>query len=311
MSKGNLFLGYGRGKIGDIVLTRGEGQQISRARNRSPRNPKTEKQMYQRAVMATVMAMYKAGKTIFDHSFQGKQVALGSMKRFMSVNAKKLRENIVADLASNSKTCAVITPGAVSPVPNTYRIAEGTMSQGAYYAEQLEDSVRIAPNYGIDAYIDDVFVPGDIYTVVAIKCLRTPAGDDSDYESSPASIFGFVRLTVKESLAHTALSEVTFGDVFVYETYNMEFHANSPMVETVDFPFVYPVPAVFSDGTSGDAAGVIRSREDSGLRSNAEMVIKPMNISRVGVSANNIATVWNANVEGLGNSELILEGGDI
>ena len=59
----------GRGKLGDIVLTRIDGQQIARPRNRQPKNPRTNKQLYQRAVMATVMQAYSAGIKIFDHSF--------------------------------------------------------------------------------------------------------------------------------------------------------------------------------------------------------------------------------------------------
>lgn len=300
MSKGNLFLGYGRGKIGDIVLTRGEGQQISRARNRSPRNPKTEKQMYQRAVMATVMAMYKAGKTIFDHSFQGKQVALGSMKRFMSVNAKKLRENIVADLTNNEKTCTVISPGAVSPVPNNYRISEGSMPQGIYKAEAQGGALVVALQAPYDASVRDYLVSGDIYTIIGLDVIgETTVGD----KISPATILGYVRLTVKDNLPDQPFEEARWNDIFDIEENNTKINRET----TADADF--DLQALFGYGVHKGAIGVIRSREDSGLRSTSDMVTNE--IPGYGVTADNIATVWNANVEGLGNSELILEGGDI
>ena len=49
MAKGNLFLGMGRGSVGDVTFYRADGQQLSRARNRKPRNPKTNAQLIQRA----------------------------------------------------------------------------------------------------------------------------------------------------------------------------------------------------------------------------------------------------------------------
>ena len=71
MAKGNLFQGMGRGKVGDVVFSRLNGEQISRVRNRHPKNPRSNSQLFQRAIMATVMQAYSAGKAIFDHSFEG------------------------------------------------------------------------------------------------------------------------------------------------------------------------------------------------------------------------------------------------
>lgn len=73
MAKGNMFLGMARGKVGDVVFYRADGQQLSRVRNRNPRNPRTNAQLFQRAIMATVVQAYAAGKELFDHSFQGFQ----------------------------------------------------------------------------------------------------------------------------------------------------------------------------------------------------------------------------------------------
>ena len=47
MSKGNLFLGFGRGKVGVVVFSRLNGEQVTRARNRSPRKPKYPLQLLQ------------------------------------------------------------------------------------------------------------------------------------------------------------------------------------------------------------------------------------------------------------------------
>lgn len=300
MAKGNLFLGYGRGKIGDVVLTRDANEQVSRPRNRHPKNPKTEKQMYQRAVMATVMQMYKAGKEIFDHSFQGKQVALGSMQRFMSVNAKKLRENIVSDIANNAVTCAVVSPGAVSPVPYAYRISEGTMPQGFFKADLDENGkAAIFINEPNDVIIKDVLTPGDIYTIVAIKTVGSSLVGDL---ISPATIFGFVRLTVREDLPVTELADTELNDAFIVENYNLNIDKSWYLDGRIS------ALGIFGSENGEWALGVIRSREDSGLRSTAEMVCNDP--QEWGISAWNIPEVWNASVQPLGKSSLILEGGD-
>ena len=60
MATDNLVLGFGRGKVGDLVFYRREGQQITRARNRAPKDPKTDKQLAQRCRISGPMMMYRS-----------------------------------------------------------------------------------------------------------------------------------------------------------------------------------------------------------------------------------------------------------
>jgi hypothetical protein len=94
MAKGNLFQGMARGAVGDVVFSRLNGQQVSRVRNRQPANPQTNAQLYQRAIMATVMQAYSFGKKIFDHSFEGKKKGSECQNAFLSLNSLKLRSAI-------------------------------------------------------------------------------------------------------------------------------------------------------------------------------------------------------------------------
>lgn len=86
-----------RGAVGDVVFYRQNGQQMSRIRVRNPRNPRTYPQVYQRAIMATIMRAYTAGKEVFDHSFQGCPVGAQNMKHFLSLNARILRNLCVQE----------------------------------------------------------------------------------------------------------------------------------------------------------------------------------------------------------------------
>lgn len=91
MSKGNMLLGHARGKLGDLVFYRANGNQVTRAKAASVKNPKTTLQTIQRMIFGTVSEAYKRMKSICDHSFEGVQYGQKSMSKFMSENLKRLR----------------------------------------------------------------------------------------------------------------------------------------------------------------------------------------------------------------------------
>lgn len=134
MAKGNIYQGMGHGSIGDTVLSRLNGIQVSRIRNRIPRNPRTAKQLYQRAVMATVMRAYTAGSEIFDHSFERYTRGAQCQHRFFHRNCSQLRSLLAADLEAGGIIGAQRTmfgaPGINSPTPSPYIISEGSLPEG-------------------------------------------------------------------------------------------------------------------------------------------------------------------------------------
>ena len=91
MAKGIHVFGQVRGKLGGMVLYRANGEQISRAKAASVKNPKTTGQMIQRMLFGTVAAAYARMKSITDHSFEGVQYGAKSQQKFMSENLKRLR----------------------------------------------------------------------------------------------------------------------------------------------------------------------------------------------------------------------------
>lgn len=87
MSKGNVVLGYGRGAIGDLVLTRLKGQQVAKARNRHPANPRTSLQMRQRAGFVAPLKFYTRGiQNLFQFAFTDKRLKESDYNAFMRVN---------------------------------------------------------------------------------------------------------------------------------------------------------------------------------------------------------------------------------
>lgn len=94
MSKGNMLLGHARGKVGDLVFARVNGQQVTRARAAVVKNPQTEQQMIQRILLNTVIQAYARMAEICDHSFEGVAVGQKSMNKFMKENLNNLRKKV-------------------------------------------------------------------------------------------------------------------------------------------------------------------------------------------------------------------------
>lgn len=312
MAKGNLFLGMGRGSVGDVTFYRADGQQLSRARNRKPRNPKTNAQLIQRAISATVVQAYKLGSIIFDHSFEGKSVPAGSQRAFLSVNMRKLREQVLTEMNSTpaNSSASVVSPRAVYPVPNAYRISEGSLVNNLMQVVFSEDELaaKIAnqeANETVQQYLARYAVSaGEIFTI----CVFSAVGNSRDSLVSPQSTFGFMRLTVKESAitSATLIAEAKWVDIFDVDSSG----AGLDPTKAVSSPIL--ISDISFDGSSYGSMGVIRSNKNSGERSTCDMVTtKDAGGENIwGVAPANLLASWSQD-SGATDSELILEGGAI
>lgn len=91
MAKGNLFLGLGRRSVGDVVLYRRNGEQVSRVRVRKIANPKSDGQAVQRSYMAAVSSFYSFFKHPLEKSWQGLNKSQ-SQSAFLKTNVTLARE---------------------------------------------------------------------------------------------------------------------------------------------------------------------------------------------------------------------------
>lgn len=91
MAKGNMLLGFSRGSVGDLTFYRRNSQQVTRARARVVKNPKTLQQQMQRAIMRTSVEAYKVLKEICDHSWEGVAYGANSYAEFQRQNMGMLR----------------------------------------------------------------------------------------------------------------------------------------------------------------------------------------------------------------------------
>lgn len=313
MSKGNLFLGMASGSVGDVTMYRTNGQQIARARNRKPSNPRSDAQLYQRAILATISRVYQLGHAIFDHSFQGYRRGAENQRRFQKLNLNALRAQLAADVAAGTSLARVGAPGVSAPTANRYIISEGTY-QDTLLIPAANGSVQFPqPQAGetIGQYAARVgLIDDDIYTIVVIGVSPTDfayeyvtdEGQLVEQASLGRANFRYLQLRVKNGVQ--AATEAISGDTALTDLFQVfpdkvPFNGYS-LSDTITFADLVGNP----DWNNG-AIGVIRSRDDSDLRSSTTMQL--VGDGSFGITAPWLLEVWRKESQ-IGQSPLILEG---
>lgn len=329
MAKGNLFQGMGRGKVGDVVFSRLNGEQISRVRNRHPKNPRSNSQLYQRAIMATVMQAYSAGKAIFDHSFEGYAVGAQNQRRFLSLNAKMLRQLIATDIntpiATNSQKARVVAPGVSVPVADPFIISRGSYQQSLFTFDNQNFEFALPTNVSqetVASYAKRVgMIAGDIYTFVIFAEKKDIAYQSNIHDDVLASLnycsFGWIRLIVKDGLSNVTAPISNYSQLFQIETSGGDFTYGNEKLAGTDISdalnFDWFLGTRVPDYTKTGAMGLIRSRLDQDLRSDSTMNIKYGETANdmFGIASDYILDEWKNATTSVGDSDLILEGGDV
>lgn len=332
MAKGNLFLGQSRGKVGDIVFYRQDGEQVTRTRNRHPRNPRSNPQQYQRAIMATVTAAYKAGRQIYDHAFQGFTVGAGCQREFLKRNAKLLRSLIADDLAAGNVGEAtsgrVIGPGTGSPVgfpgllisageyPMRAFVFSSADPEGMTPAQwklptAVADETRAAYSSRVGLLANDIFTFAMYYyDAEADPIIFRISGVTGDAGALQyRQHFAFLRLRVREDFtkATAVMTGVTMADVFVFDTFSADIDTATLSAKAFDEELTLNEIVEAPGGAEG-YIGLIRSRLDQDLRSDSELVWSSPT-GYAGISSEWVLDAWTQGTDAVGNSSLILEGG--
>lgn len=124
-----MLLGHARGKVGSLVFSRSNGQQITRARAEVVKNPQTDAQMVQRILLNTVAQAYSKMSAIVDHSFEGIPAGQKSMSYFMKKNLDSLRQVLAAQKGDLSNEPSVSPINSNILAINDYEIAKGSLPQ--------------------------------------------------------------------------------------------------------------------------------------------------------------------------------------
>lgn len=170
-----MLLGYSRGSVGDVTFYRDGGEQRTRARNRRPNNPRSNRQMYQRAKFAGAVKFFKQSiANFYKMAFETKKPNESDYNAFMRVN--------LAQSPLMSKT-AFDKPGY--PAIGHWTIAQGSMptlqfesnygSQSQALAVVLpvrtEETLGLTTTVGQFSTIlinSGLYMQGDVFTMVRI-----------------------------------------------------------------------------------------------------------------------------------------------
>lgn len=347
MAKSGFWLRGAKGKLAGTTLYRSNGETQQREIV-TPKNPQTNAQMIQRAIMASVMRAYSHGKAIFDHSFQGVSVGMKSMQAFQKENANILR-TLVANEINTPQTSpyqnrAELKARLAAPGVNTgcgwedMLISKGTYTQSLFTimpatktvvgAQTITTPLKIvlpSPESGetCQQYAERVgLIANDYYTICGfVYDGEQGLNSAPDYINQPVmaivspTYFFYIRMKVKSefvySEATTALAK--YSDIFEIDSVNNaagEIVLSALMANNLSAEFTMRDIMRFADAVNscGMWAGIIRSRLDQDLRSTSTLY-RSQYYEQTGIIAPYVLDIWKPEENKLGGSDLILEGG--
>lgn len=349
MAKSKSFFGLRRGSTKSHTYSILNGQQITKDRVQTVANPKTQKQQFQRAIMASVMAAYSEMKEIEDHAFQGKKKGSENQREFMSRNLVAMR-NAFLQYQDNNTAVAnqkffAVGPKTPTVLPAEWIISHGTMDEQTFLSYDDGDHQFNTPNLvshrvvssGYESTLGEIaddlgVIPGMQITFVCVNATNGPRiyeVDSSDYAGYHDFKFRYCRLAFKyfdrDKVVGTgtqdlhALFLAFFNDVIDTSrstpTLVTALKEDSSVPENDSYLIVDAellLQGAAFDETLTAGLGIITSMVDQDLRSTSKMQVRSTanRAQAVGLSWNWVPLAWQNAGANLGESELYLEGGN-
>lgn len=349
MAKSKSFFGLRRGSTKSHTYSILNGQQITKDRVQTVANPKTQKQQFQRAIMATVMAAYSEMKEIEDHAFQGKKKGSENQREFMSRNLVAMRNAFLQyqdnnTVVANQKYFSV-GPKTPTVLPAEWILSHGTMEEQGFLTYEDGNHTLTSPNIvsyrevsggyssTLGELADDLgIVPGMQITFVCVNATNGPRiyeVDSADYAGYHDFKFRYCRLAFKyferEKVIGTAVQDVgaLFSDFLdevidnsrstpsLLDAFNNQGEIpQGQSYYTIDAELLLS-SAGFDDTLTG-GIGIITSMVDGVERSTSKMQVRSLanRAQAVGLSWNWVPLAWQNAGANLGESDLYLEGGN-
>lgn len=170
MAKGNIFLGYARGSVGDVTLSKINGQQVSRARNRNPKNPRTLAQCFQRGRFAAAVKFFTRGRqALYKFAFESKKQIESDYNAFMANNVKIAPA--ISKAAFDNYDYPVVAPfimskGSLQPLAVSLTAENGAVNLGGTAPAEAPTTIG---QLSAALLFDAQYQAGDIMTFVFIS----------------------------------------------------------------------------------------------------------------------------------------------
>lgn len=349
MAKSKSFFGLRRGSTKSHTYSILNGQQITKDRVQTVANPKTQKQQFQRAIMATVMAAYSEMKEIEDHAFQGKKKGSENQREFMSRNLVAMR-NAFLQYQDNNTAVAnqvffAVGPKTPTVLPAEWILSHGTMEEQGFLTYEDGNHTLTVPNIvsyrsesgGLSSTLGEIaddlgILPGMQITFVCVNATNGPR----IYEVDPANYAGYhdfkfryCRVAFKYFDRNETVGSSTSEVDALYGAFLLKVIDNNrttpSLANSLVNDYSHPVGggnifydaedllvgAAFDETLTG-GIGIITSMVDQDLRSTSKMEVRSTanRAQAVGLSWNWVPLAWQNAGANLGESELYLEGGN-
>lgn len=173
MAKGSLFFAKARGKIGQIVLSNVNGQEVARSYNENPANPKTANQMYQRGLFADVVKFYTRGQqNFFKFAFENKKKTESDYNAFVRenmINGCYLTKEVIDDPVYPKVGQFIMTQGSIPSAGYEFAMDDDILGVELYVGTHSQ--LQIGKVSGISKLLkvwNPAVQDGDIITLCTI-----------------------------------------------------------------------------------------------------------------------------------------------
>lgn len=267
-----MFVGTAKGKVGNLVLSKFHGEQVTKAYQGDVKNPQTFGQMYQRARFANAVKFYKrAMANFFPFAFEDKKKTESDFNAFM-------RHNVQNSLIINR---ANYLEPSYPALGNNWRLADGSLviPHTITFPEDGGVVLDLGASVGGDgttvgdvsqALIKGGAQTGDIFTFVLILQSTSRTFDlttgDSQTAVSSAPQWSIMQFYINAEDTTPLTSVATKGALTAADGFSLVGGSLAPAnsVRLFDASLVPAYDATFPINTLAWAAAIISRKTSSG-----------------------------------------------
>lgn len=296
MARRNIILGNGRGKLGDIVLYRQNGQQISRVRV-TPKNPRSAGQAVQRMILASASKTLAALRNLYNHSFEGIAVGLKSTQYAQSLLMRLYRGVAAAGLSgetpvpdSVNETVFAIKGAPIAGLVAGQPMSRGSLTLGAYdFLGDQTNFLHLAISAAPSAISSQAtyaaalaalgIEPGDQLTVVVYSQNPTAVMAETDTTVNRADVYRYARITfaaeLPEGFTGSLIENDAFNPALISKSEGTFPAVNTTTIEGANY-LAIEVNGLAPLGYSARGAAVVRSQKDAAGKThynNADFIV--------------------------------------
>lgn len=296
MARRNIILGNGRGKLGDIVLYRQNGQQISRIRV-TPKNPRSAGQAVQRMILASASKTLAALRNLYNHSFEGVAVGLKSTQHAQSLLMRLYRGVAAAGLSgvtpvpdSVNETVFAIKGAPIAGLVAGQPMSRGSLTLGAYdFLSDQTNFLHLAISAAPAAISSQAtyaaalaalgLEPGDQLTVVVYSQNPTAVVAETDTTVNRADAYRYARITfaaeLPEGFTGSLIENDAFNPALISKSEGTFPAVNATTIDGANY-LAIEINGLAPLGFYGRGAAVVRSQKDAAGKThynNADFVV--------------------------------------